>query len=118
MEVRLRQQDLMSGTVRAYAVRPGAVTVYRHDRHENSARTVVVNTRRIFAAAADLTDDNERSFSCNVVDGDVVDVAMIVEGRLISVGASNPSLCQYQDAGSRRVQRLYESIEQALDQDR
>lgn len=117
-EVRVRQHDLMSGGITAYVVRPGSVTMYRQARHESSVRTISVSTEQIFLVAADLVQDDGESYGCDVSDGDSVDIDMVLEGRRISVDSSNPWLCQHQDAGSRRVQHLFDAIRQAIAEER
>ena len=74
----------------------------RQERRGSSVRTVAAPTDQIFAVAADLVQDDGQSFSCGVCDGDTVDVDAVLDGRLISVDANNPWLCQNRDAGSRR----------------
>jgi hypothetical protein len=75
---------------------------------------VAAPTDQIFAVAADLVQDDGQSFYCGVYDGDAVDVDAVLDGRLISVDANNLWLCQNRDAGSRRVQLLFDAIKQVV----
>lgn len=114
-ELRVRQEDVMTGFVRAYVVRSGSVTVYQERRSGHAMRIVITPaTDRILGAAAGLAQYDQQSFSCGIVDGDIIQVEGVLDGRHFALSAATPFLCQYQNAGSRDAFQVLHLIDEVV----